>query len=125
MTRPYPITAFAFLLILLFAACDREDLQSVEQTADEAVSGIGTELKEERIDQVLNNFDGLDGVSAELQENGSVTLIGTVASEDLKARAEEIVRDIKGVADVQNVITISSGLGDDLPGFDSAAGDTL
>jgi osmotically-inducible protein OsmY len=39
--------------------------------------------------------------------NGKVTLLGTVKTEAMKSQVEHMVRQIKGVKDVDNQITVS------------------
>ncbi len=41
--------------------------------------------------------------------NGKVTLLGTVKSEALKSQVERVVKQIKGVKEVDNQITVIAG----------------
>ncbi len=48
-----------------------------------------------------------DAVTVELKE-GNIVLTGNVASEELKKKAEEVVRNVKGVKNIKNNIRVSS-----------------
>ena len=51
----------------------------------------------------------VSGLSIDTQViNGTVTLMGTVRSEDQKTAAEEIAKSVEGVTSVQNQLTVSA-----------------
>ncbi len=122
-SRASLILVFA-VAIVLAAGCDRSDTEQVETTLDStgatiergvekvgdkidtAVTGIRTALDESQIQGVLDELKGMENVEAELQSNGDVTLVGSVATEGDRRMAEEVVRKAKGVRDVVNALKV-------------------
>jgi|TARA_R100000501_G_C2630224_1_gene125372 osmotically-inducible protein OsmY len=69
-----------------------------------------TERNRERVCDVLHDDHHLDASEIEVStdENGEVTLSGTVASRDDKRRAEDCAYKVRGVRHVQNDIQITA-----------------
>lgn len=84
-----------------------------------AAENVGTEVNESRIQMVIDNITGMDSVQAEITEDGVVTLVGSVAGDQVKADAERLVRSIEGVRDVRNSLAVGGAFGTP-PGGDSA-----
>ena len=81
---------------------------SSSTTTTTAPSGTDDETVQINVDKKLTDDTTLGslGILATVIE-GKVTLTGTVNSEDLKSRAERLVKSIKGVKRVDNQITVS------------------
>jgi osmotically-inducible protein OsmY len=73
-----------------------------EKTADDLDGGI-----EERFESLLDANRDVDGSDVDLRvENGVVTLTGTVPRDADRTRIESLVRDIPGVNQVVNSVTV-------------------
>jgi hypothetical protein len=72
------------------------------QQAQNMDSAIQTEIDKRLLDD--STFSSL-GITATVI-NGKVTLLGTVKNEALKAQVERMVRQVKGVKEVDNQITV-------------------
>ena len=81
-------------------------VERVGEKIESAAKDVGVEVRESRIQMVIDNIRGMDSVQAELTTETSVTLIGSVASDEDRRRAEELVRSIEGVETVQNSQTV-------------------
>jgi mRNA-degrading endonuclease toxin of MazEF toxin-antitoxin module len=81
---------------------------SSSTTTTTAPSGTDDATVQINVDKKLTDDTTLGslGIIATVVE-GKVTLTGTVNSEDLKSRAERLVKSIKGVKRVDNQITVS------------------
>ncbi len=81
---------------------------SSSTTTTTAPSGTDDATIQINIDKKLTDDTTLGslGIIATVVE-GKVTMTGTVNSEDLKSRAERLVRAIKGVKRIENQITVS------------------
>jgi osmotically-inducible protein OsmY len=74
----------------------------------EAAEGVGVEVKEARIQAILDNLKGMDDVQAEIGSDGAVILIGNVATEEARTEAERVVLGIEGVTTVRNSIVVGT-----------------
>jgi hypothetical protein len=97
--------------------------EKVGNELDTAFTGLKTQVNESQIEGSLHRLQGMDGVEVELSPEGAVHLTGTVATEESRRLAEEIVRNIKGVASVRNDLTI--GPGGDTMRLDTARADSV
>jgi osmotically-inducible protein OsmY len=100
-------------------------MEQVGKKLETAAKDVKTEVNESRIQMVIDNIRGMDSVQAEVADDGSVTLIGSVADEATRAEAERLVRSIEGVTTVKNAIGVgaSSSL-DSARAHDTVAIDT-
>lgn len=99
-------------------------MERVGERLESAAEDVGTEVSEARIQMILDNIKGMDSVQAEITGEASVTLIGSVASEETRAEAERLVRSIEGVSNVRNAIAVGGSIIDTsatTTGVDTAA----
>jgi hypothetical protein len=83
------------------------DAERVGQGIKSAAAGVEHQLRETKIQAVVDNMKGMDGVGVELAGDGDVTLVGTVPDEKTKQEAERLVLNIKGVTTVTNALKVS------------------
>ena len=81
-------------------------MERVGESIENAAADVGTEVSETRIQMILDNIKGMDSVQAEITGEASVTLIGSVASEEARSEAERLVRSNEGVTSVRNAIAV-------------------
>jgi hyperosmotically inducible protein len=99
MRKPYVCVMLLFCAIAL-AACQTPAGRSAGQVVDDAT--ITTEIKAKLLgDSLTKGF----AVSVQTFE-GTVTLIGSVDTEQQKAKAAEIAGTVRGVKKVNNLVTI-------------------
>lgn len=102
------VIALGILLVLTMGpvlaqepAAPASPIATVEQVSDQALKA--------RIAGILTNVDALEGVQLDV-DAGVVTLGGNVVGEADRARAENIVRRVQGVVEVQNGIEVSQDI---------------
>jgi hyperosmotically inducible protein len=98
--QPAPVTQPAPIVITPPAG--GSTVSSQTQTAQDMDSKAQTEIDKRLTEDPT--FSSL-GITATVL-NGKVTLLGTVKSEELKAQVERMVKQVKGVKEVDNQITV-------------------
>ncbi len=127
------LSTFLSILLLLFVigitGCSDDDRQEMEQDANEAASDageamedaaddagdaaddamqeMGDEAVEKLVEAKLVTEDGFGGVTVESKPDGVIILTGTVATEDMKMKAQTITENVDGVESVENELVVS------------------
>ena len=100
--QPAPITTQPAPIIVTPPAGGSTAGSSTDQSAANMDSIVQTEIDKRLMDDPT--FSSL-GITATVI-NGKVTLLGTVRSEQLKTQVEQMVKQVKGVKQVDNQITV-------------------
>lgn len=104
--QPAPVTTQPAPIIVTPPAGGSTAGSTVGSSADQAAANMDTTIQT-AIDKRLTDdpaFSSL-GITATVI-NGKVTLLGTVKSEELKTQVEHMVKQVKGVKQVDNQITV-------------------
>jgi osmotically-inducible protein OsmY len=75
---------------------------------DTAIQTMKRKVDEAQLESALEQFRGLEHVSASLSDDSVLTLTGAVASEADRRRAVELGKQLRGVRTVSNAIGIDS-----------------
>ena len=100
--QPAPVTTQPAPIIVTPPAGGSTAGSSTDQSAANMDSTVQTEIDKRLMDDPT--FSSL-GITATVI-NGKVTLLGTVRSQELKTQVEQMVKQVKGVKQVDNQITI-------------------
>jgi cytoskeletal protein RodZ len=100
--QPAPVTTQPAPIIVTPPAGGSTAGSSTDQPAANMDSTVQTEIDKRLMDDPT--FSSL-GITATVI-NGKVTLLGTVRSEELKTQVEQMVKQVKGVKQVDNQITV-------------------
>ena len=100
--QPAPVTTQPAPIIVTPPAGGSTAGSSTDQSAANMDSTVQTEIDKRLMDDPT--FSSL-GITATVI-NGKVTLLGTVRSEELKTQVEQMVKQVKGVKQVDNQITV-------------------
>lgn len=100
--QPAPVTTQPAPIIVTPPAGGSTAGSSTDQSAANMDSTVQTEIDKRLMDDPT--FSSL-GITATVI-NGKVTLLGTVRSEQLKTQVEQMVKQVKGVKQVDNQITV-------------------
>ena len=107
------IASAAAIAALAVSACDRSNPDAkkaaaqVERQVERGVAALDDATVTAKVKTALIADDSLKALTINVDTSQNVvTLRGTVASEDLRRRAEQLARGIEGVKEVRNELTI-------------------
>ena len=89
-------------VVLLLAACQSTTGRTLGENIDDA--GITTKVKAKLAAEQISTVTRIDVDT----NQGVVALNGTVRSAEMRARAEQLARDVKGVRDVINNLRVQA-----------------
>ena len=108
------ITAVSLMLAAL-AACDRNNpdarkiANQAEQRVERATAALDDATITGKVKSALVADPNLSGLSIDVDTSQNVvTLRGTVATDEMRRKAEHVARTIEGVKEVKNELTVKS-----------------